>query len=238
MSARGENKSPFPGSNFVRARRPPSPIEKPPVRLERPTKWDLVLQFGITPGRVIEIKSGIGGLDDLPMMGLMWTPSVAGSRAKTSVGLAMALDLTGSDPVYGENSSGLLASYDQNSSSWRTSQRSLDGEWTSFAGTWPASGMTRNGRLFRRAPWAHHICDSECSLWPTPTASMDGRGFGIPRHENTGRYKLSTVRRVHALLSEHGWRIHPRFTEALMGFPTGWTEITPSETLSRQMSLS
>ena len=59
---------------------------------------------------------------------------------------------------------------------------------------------------------------------------MDGRGFGIPRHENTGRYKLSTVRRVHALVGEHGWRIHPNFTEALMGFPTGWTEITPSET--------
>lgn len=61
---------------------------------------------------------------------------------------------------------------------------------------------------------------------------MDGRGFGIPRHENTGRYKLSTVRRVHALVGEHGWRIHPHFTEALMGFPTDASAIALSGTQS------
>jgi hypothetical protein len=59
---------------------------------------------------------------------------------------------------------------------------------------------------------------------------MDGRGFGIPLHENTGRYKVSTVKRVHELVIEHGWRIHPDFTEALMGFPAGWSEIEESET--------
>jgi hypothetical protein len=58
---------------------------------------------------------------------------------------------------------------------------------------------------------------------------MDGRGFGIPLNDRTGRYKKSTVSRVHALVTEHGWKIHPRFTEALMGFPSGWTEIEPSE---------
>jgi hypothetical protein len=63
---------------------------------------------------------------------------------------------------------------------------------------------------------------------------MDGRGFGIPLHKNTGRYKQSTVSRVHALVFEHGWRIHPDFTEALMDFPTGWTEIEGSETPSRR----
>jgi hypothetical protein len=65
---------------------------------------------------------------------------------------------------------------------------------------------------------------------------MDGRGFGIPLHTNTGRYKLSTILRVHGLVKEHGWRIHPRFTEALMDFPTGWSAITPSETASIQPS--
>gem|GEM_PF-3898034 len=61
---------------------------------------------------------------------------------------------------------------------------------------------------------------------------MDGRGFGIPLHERTGRYKKSTILRVHALVKAHGWKIHPRFTEVLMGLPMGWTEITPSETAS------
>jgi hypothetical protein len=59
---------------------------------------------------------------------------------------------------------------------------------------------------------------------------MDKKGFGIPMHDRTGRYKRSTVLRVQALVREHGWRIHPRFTEALMGLPIGWTEIEPSET--------
>jgi hypothetical protein len=59
---------------------------------------------------------------------------------------------------------------------------------------------------------------------------MDGRGFGIPLHERSRRYKRATVSRVHALVHEHGWRIHPRFTEALMGFPMGHTEIEPSGT--------
>lgn len=63
---------------------------------------------------------------------------------------------------------------------------------------------------------------------------MDGRGFGIPLHENTGRYKLSTVRRVHALVMKHGWKIHPRFTEALMGLPMDATAIEPSAIQLRQ----
>ena len=61
---------------------------------------------------------------------------------------------------------------------------------------------------------------------------MDGRGFGIPLHKKTGRYKESTVSRVHALVFEHGWRIHPNFTEALMGFPMDHTETEASETPS------
>ena len=150
--------------------------------------------------------------------------------------LVLALELRANDPVCGVTLRASLASYDRSSSSWKMSQRFLIEGLTQCSETWPESGMTRNGRLYRRAPWVLHICDDECSLWPTPTASMDGRGFGIPLHENTGRYKRSTVKRVHALIGEHGWRIHPRFTEVLMGFPMGWSEITPSETPSSPKS--
>lgn len=148
----------------------------------------------------------------------------------------MALDLPENDPGCGLNSRASLASFDPDSSLWRTSQRSLTGELEPFSETFPESGMTRSGRLYLHAPWVLHTCDDECSLWPTPTASMDGRGFGIPLHENTGRYKLSTVRRVHALVGEHGWRIHPHFTEALMGFPTDASAIAQSETQSSPTS--
>jgi hypothetical protein len=163
------------------------------------------------------------------------------SHAKTSAMLVLALELGENDPVCGRPSRASLANFDPDTSSWRTSQRCLIEGWERFSETWPESGMTRSGRLYRRAPWALHTCDDGCSLWPTPTASMDERGFGIPLHENTGRYKLSTVRRVHALVGEHGWRIHPNFTEALMGLPTDWTEIKqsgiPSSRRSRKKSV-
>jgi hypothetical protein len=157
------------------------------------------------------------------------TLCAADSHAKTLATQGGGLESTGLAQVFGQNNFGSLASYDQRSQSWKTSQLSLLEEWVEFLETWPESGTTRNGQLFLRAPWAQHMCDEECSLWPTPTASMDGRGFGIPLHERSGRYRLSTVRRVHALVGLHGWRIHPHFTEALMGFPLGWTEITQSE---------
>jgi hypothetical protein len=65
---------------------------------------------------------------------------------------------------------------------------------------------------------------------------MDVHGFGIPLHSKTGRYKQSTVRRVQDLLGKHGWRIHPNFTEALMGLPMDHSAITPSETESHPLS--
>jgi hypothetical protein len=162
--------------------------------------------------------------------------SAAGSHAKTSVMPVLALDLRVNDPGSGLNTRGSLARFDPASSSWKTSQRCLIEGWEPYSETFPESGMTRSGQLYPHAPWVLHTCDDECSLWPTPTASMDGRGFGIPLHENSGRYKLSTVRRVHALVGEHGWRIHPHFTEALMGFSLDASAIAPLETQSCPMS--
>lgn len=164
------------------------------------------------------------------------TPSAVDSLVKTSATPAKALDWPASAAAFGLNTRASLASFDRDTSSWRTSQLCFIEGWQRFAETWPDSGTTQNGQLFRRAPWVPHMCDDECSLWPTPTASMDGRGFGIPLHEKAGRYKKATVRRVHALVGEHGWRIHPNFTEALMGFDLEWTAIEQSEIQSSRRS--
>lgn len=138
----------------------------------------------------------------------------------------------------GLNLSESFAWFDQESSSWKTSQRCLFEVWELFWETWPATGLMQSGKCYLRVPSAPHTCDDECSLWPTPTASMDGRGFGIPLHDRTGRYKQSTVRRVQELVGKHGWRIHPNFTEALMGFPLDATEIAVLETQSAPKSPS
>lgn len=143
--------------------------------------------------------------------------------AKISATLAGVTALPVIAQVFGVSLQDSFARYDQASSSWKTFQRSLLEEWARFSGTWPASGTMRNGQVYRRVLWVRHTCDSECSLWPTPTASMDGRGFGIPLHNQTRRYRQSIVLKVQDLVGEHGWRIHPNFTEVLMGLPKEWT---------------
>ena len=163
------------------------------------------------------------------------TSSPADSPAKTLAGQGLALDSKVNVQDSGENSTESFANFDLVTWQLRTSQLCFIEGLQSFSETLPESGTMRNGQLFLRAPWVLHTCDDDCSLWPTPTASMDGRGFGIPLHDRSGRYRKSIISRVHALVGEHGWRIHPRFTEALMGFPTDHSAIAPSETpLSRK----
>lgn len=171
---------------------------------------------------------------DLLPMGLSdreW--SQGDSPAKTSATPVLALALPENDPASGLSNIDSLGSYDLTSQSWRTSQHCLIEESSRYAATWPQSGMTRNGRLYPHAPWVRHTCDSACSLWPTPTASMGKRGFGVAlSHEARGRYKRSTIQRVRALVTKHGWKIHPHFMEALMGLPLDASAITHSETPS------
>jgi hypothetical protein len=155
--------------------------------------------------------------------------SAEDSPARTSATLVDEKDLLARDQDFGLSSREWFARLDQSTLSWRTSQRCLTGELAPYSATWPEAGLMRHGKCYRRAPSVPHIHDGDCSLWPTPTASMDGRGFGIPLHNRTGRYKQTTVRRVQELVGKHGWKIHPNFTEVLMGFPLDASAIAPSE---------
>jgi len=75
------------------------------------------------------------------------------------------------DPVYGGNFIESLASYDPDTSSWRTFQHSLLGGLTLFSGAWPRSGTMQAGTVYRRQPLAPLTGGTECSLWPTPRAT-------------------------------------------------------------------
>lgn len=98
-----------------------------------------------------------------------------GSRARISHSLAQAPALP--EPV--RDSFGHLcepfAWFDQGSRSWRTWQRCLLEGWAIFSGTWPRSGMTRNGIAYRRPPLVPLIKEiGSGSLLPTRTASQYG----------------------------------------------------------------
>ena len=78
----------------------------------------------------------------------------------------------------GPKSSDLLASYDRDTSSWRTLQTcflaQLNGEaggLAEYSETWPSAGMMRNGKTYRRQPWALPIAASASGLLPTPRAN-------------------------------------------------------------------
>ena len=115
---------------------------------------------------------------ELPLMS-----SRAASRARTLALLeSSAAWVKEPVPACGPRSSDLLASYDRNTSSWRTSQHCLlaqvNGEadgLAEFSETWPSAGMMRNGKTFRRQPWALPIAESASGLWPTPCKSDQGR---------------------------------------------------------------
>ena len=76
------------------------------------------------------------------------------------------------DRVYFTNSCESYAWYDQSSSSWKTWQRSLITDWTSFSGSFPKQGTMRNGRLYLQVHWEPVIEEVVGGSLPTPT-TMD-----------------------------------------------------------------
>jgi hypothetical protein len=102
--------------------------------------------------------------------------SPAGSRARTFPSQESSAAWAKAPAAdCGPKSSDWLASYDRNSSSWRTSQLCLvalvtgeaDG-LAEFSETWPSAGMMRNGKTYRRQPWALPIAESASGLLPPP----------------------------------------------------------------------
>lgn len=132
--------------------------------------------------------------------------------------------------TFGPSSPESFAAYDHVTQSWKTSQDTFLWGLDEFLATWPSSGMMRNGVAFEVAPWVRHSHGPACSFWPTPTASSWG---------NTGsraiiRRRIAdgtiTEREGQWMVNGNNGRKNPEWTEWLMGFPTGWTEIKPSET--------
>jgi hypothetical protein len=118
--------------------------------------------------------------------------------------------------------SGSLANYDPNTLSWKTSQLSLEGESIEFLGTWPASGMVRNGKLYMRPTLGCRIVENESLLLPTPTRSfgVNARGWGLSQ---TGRLRYSQQTEDNA--KRFGYRPPIALLEWMMGFPENHTAI-------------
>ena len=100
----------------------------------------------------------------------------ADSLARTSAKPGKAPAWLARDRACSTNCSESFAWWDRNTSSWKTSQRSLTEEWTTFSERWPRQGTTRNGRAYRQRLWVHAISGTGGGALPTPKASDGERG--------------------------------------------------------------
>lgn len=134
-----------------------------------------------------------------------------------------------SDQDYGLNSAELLATYDPDTQSWRTSQHSLvettgDG-LERFLETWPRSGLMQNGIAFSLNMLESHPLETGYGYVPTPTRTMWRKWwFREDYHSNLEEWG----QRINPCLD--GWWIKATWVEVLMGFPMKWTDLKDSET--------
>ena len=77
------------------------------------------------------------------------------------------------DQVFSLKSSESYAWYDQNSLSWKTWQRSLITDWTSYSGSFRKQGMMRNGQLYLAKILEVVIEDSVGGALPTQKIEMN-----------------------------------------------------------------
>ena len=99
--------------------------------------------------------------------------------------------------VFGFNSSEPYAWYDQNTSSWKTYQRSLLTEWTSFSETFTRQGTMQNGVVYQAALLelaTKEIDGGSSDFLPTPRAnSAMSQNLNIPSIKNHPHLNLETV---------------------------------------------
>ena len=152
----------------------------------------------------------------------MW--SAEDSLAKTSQVQERELESQESEADSGERWPESLAKYDPNTSSWRTHQCLLFEDLTECLAIFPRWGMMRDGELYPLQIAMPHMKEKEFGLevFYTPTArdwkGMSGKGF----RERHGEKKN--------LADFLGGVPNPEFSEWLMGWPIGWTDLKPLAT--------
>ena len=162
------------------------------------------------------------------------TSSAADSHASLGVspGSSEAQKMTA---ISGRSWLPLLKGYGLGGSLGKMCEALLMNRWASSAAflTWKASDTAPSHLLFQLAPSMPRTDETGSGLWPTPTTRD---------HKDTGDSIMDGTVPVNGLLGravspsrEHG-SLNPMWVEWLMGFPTGWTDLKPSETPSSRKS--
>jgi hypothetical protein len=156
-------------------------------------------------------------------------------HAKTSAQRVRAQGLMENAAGCGEKWHASFARYDPDSCSWKTAQCSLLGGLDEFSETWPQWGLMRDGECWEQRTLEQTIRGTEFGLsleiWPTPVKSdYAGRR---PSKGWKGDSDLPSVVWTRTGGAENPQMspasINATWTEWLMGWPLGWTDLKPLE---------
>ena len=177
--------------------------------------------------------------------------SAAGSRAKILATPEKGPGSQESEADCSTNWPGSFGFWDQESLSWKTSQRCLLGGLMPFSGRWPRSGTMRSGNVYQRRPLVPRISGTEYLFWPTPRANDAEKRGNVANNKRNGLVSAAkywpTPRAsevvngknirgglglTSTVLKEEGidGKLNPNWVEWLMGFPIGHTDLEDSET--------
>jgi len=122
---------------------------------------------------------------------------------------------------YGKSLPELLAKYDLDSCSWRTAQCSLLEDLGLSLQTFPRWGLMLGGGLYLLPIAERPIKESASGLLPTPSGVNAGKNHTMGRLDEWGG--SSNIWRG----TEIGKVRCASFEEWMMGWPTGWSALTP-----------
>ena len=153
---------------------------------------------------------------------LMWYRAV--SLARTFHAPEREQDLTESGAGCGWKWPESSVKFDLATCSWKTRQCSLLEGLDEFSGTWPRWGIMRDGECFPLPPLVPSMSGNGYSYLPTPTC----------HNAKEGNYPAEHQRNTPLLATHAGGKINPEWTEWLMGWPHGWTDLSQSGTANFQ----
>lgn len=163
-------------------------------------------------------------------------------RAKTSVLQDLQRVWTESEAVYSSRSQDSQMSFDLPSSSLRMSLPSEPVAERQWSKHWPRSGMTVDGQLLRPPVLEPSIEEKGGFSWPTPSARDHKGGYQYGRIRN-GKVSVDTLDaavqayRPGGLLNPDSTvtktfgQLNPQWVEWLMGYPVGWSALSPLATV-------
>lgn len=127
-----------------------------------------------------------------------------------------------------------FAWWEPSSSSWRTWQRCLIGEWALYSEPWPAAGLMRNGIAYQREALAHPTSAPENTFLPTMGAN-EGKGSSQARYKNSPNFRGAKMSEGLRTSRTDQIYTNPHFAEAVFGLPKDFTaletEILPASSV-------